>query len=379
MSIRSSQEFFGELKEWSERKLKILEGYVDPFVKVLGKPVQQVYYIDAFAGAGIYRNGEMGSAIRAAELALNYQNQGKPYRLKCINIESNKENFENLEANTADYGDLVLNLYGTFSENLVQVLDETIGNPALFFLDPFGVKGIDWDLIKKVIHRGWASDIWIRFDELAIVRLDARFDDKDAGAQKSYAVLCKTYGISNPTVLHTKLAGDSFTDRKRIAAELYMQQLASEFEKVRRQGFAAKYPIRSIAEQDKYSLVFATGHIRGAIIASELVCGVEETYQREVEDYKNSRPRQLSLFDKAPSEQEIFQEKVFLLAESMWTACKGRKLSRPQVYAQVWAEWFGKIRSKHFNDAIKLLQDDGRIIEATGSPSNPKTVFTFRN
>ncbi|MCZ7672262.1 MAG: three-Cys-motif partner protein TcmP [Chloroflexi bacterium] len=149
MSIRSSQEFFGELKEWSERKLKILEGYVDPFVKVLGKPVQQVYYIDAFAGAGIYRNGEMGSAIRAAELALNYQNQGKPYRLKCINIESNKENFENLEANTADYGDLVLNLYGTFPENLVQVLDETIGNPALFFLDPFGVKGIDWDLIKK--------------------------------------------------------------------------------------------------------------------------------------------------------------------------------------------------------------------------------------
>ena len=48
MSIRSSQEFFGELREWSERKLKILEGYLDPFVKVLGSSstIEHVFYVD---------------------------------------------------------------------------------------------------------------------------------------------------------------------------------------------------------------------------------------------------------------------------------------------------------------------------------------------
>lgn len=379
MSIRSSQEFFDELREWSERKLQILEKYIDPFVKVLGKPVPQVYYVDAFAGAGVYRDGEIGSAIRAAELALSYQKQGKPYRLKCINIESNKENFENLEINTAVYGDLVRNFFGTFSQNIDSVLAETSDAPALFFLDPFGVKGIDWELIEKVIHRGSASDLWIRFDELAIVRLDARFGDKDAGAEKSFAVLCNTYGIFDPTLLHKQLAGESFEHKKQVAAELYMRRLAFEFSKIRRQGFVANYQIRSIVEQDKYSLVFATGHIRGAIIASEVVCGVEETYQREVEDYKASQPRQLSWLDKTPSEEEIFQEKVISLSEAIWKTCKGKKLSRPEVYEQIWVEWFGKIRGTHFNKAIKLLQNDGRIVESTGAPSNRNTIFKFRD
>jgi three-Cys-motif partner protein len=379
MSIRSNQEFFDELREWSERKLKILQGYIDPFVKVLGKPVHQVYYVDAFAGAGVYRDGEVGSAIRAAELALSYQQQGKPYRLKCINIESNKENFENLEANTAAYKDLVLNLYGTFSENIGRVLAETSGSPALFFLDPFGVKGIDWDLVKKVIHRGNISDLWIRFDEQAVIRLKPRYGADDPGAEKSFDILCRTYGISNPELLHTELSGDLLSDKKQVAVSLYIQRLTQEFSKVRRKGFVASYPIRAITEHDKYSLVFATGHILGAIIASELVCGVEETYQREVEDYKASRPRQLSLFDKAPTEEEIFEEKVTLLLEAIWNTCKGKKLSRPEVYERIWSEWFGKIRSKHFNDAIKRLQNDDRIVESTGAPSDPKTVFTFRN
>ncbi len=86
MSIHSNQEFFGELREWSERKLKILEGYLDSFVKVTGsrRETSFVYYVDAFAGAGLYRDGEKGSALRAVELAQRYQKERKRYRLKCM-------------------------------------------------------------------------------------------------------------------------------------------------------------------------------------------------------------------------------------------------------------------------------------------------------
>lgn len=378
MSVRSSKKFFDELREWSERKLKILEGYLDPFVKVLGQH-KQIYYVDAFAGAGVYRDGEIGSAIRAAELALGYKQQGKPYQLKCINIESDIENFENLEANTHLYGDLVLNLQGTFSDNIERVLSESAGSPALFFLDPFGVKGIEWNLVHRIINRNAISDIWIRFDELAVVRLDARYGATDTGAQKSFNILCQTFGIHNSARLHKELEGNTFEERKQKATQLYKRKLTDEYIKTRRKGFIASYPIRSVTEQDKYSLVFATGHVRGAIIASELVCSIEETYKREVEDYKASKPRQLSLFDKEPSEEDIFQEKVSSLAESIWIKCRGKQLSRPNVYEQIWAEWFGKIRSQHFNEAIKVLQKDDRITSATGAPSNRETVFTFRS
>ncbi len=78
MSIQSDDEFFGELKEWSERKLKILTNYLAPFSKILKGAT---YYVDAFAGAGLYQDGQKGSALRAAEIARGYQTAGEAYRL----------------------------------------------------------------------------------------------------------------------------------------------------------------------------------------------------------------------------------------------------------------------------------------------------------
>lgn len=380
MSIRSSQEFFGELREWSERKLKILEGYLDPFVKVLGSSstIEHVFYVDAFAGAGLYRDGEMGSALRAAELAIRYQAEGKQYRLKCINVEADKDNFENLQSNTVEYDDLVLNLFGTFSENIDRILRETAGSPALFFLDPFGVKGINWDLLQRVIHRGDITDLWVRFDQTAVLRLAGRYGNTGLGAEKSFSILCDTYGVYDPDLLHKQLASSIPADKKQKAVNLYKEILAKEFRQVRQKGFVAAYPIRSITEQDKYSLIFATGHPRGAIIASELICSTEETYKREVEEYKANRPRQLSLFSRDPSEEEIFQSKILQLADSMESVCKGKNLTRSEIYERILPEWFGKIRATHVTKALKVLQEDGRIKHSNGAPSNRKTVFEFR-
>ena len=83
MPAQDSEAFFGELREWSERKLNILEKYLDPFVKILGSRPRSryVYYVDAFAGSGVYLDGSKGSAIRAAELAYRYQQENKTYHL----------------------------------------------------------------------------------------------------------------------------------------------------------------------------------------------------------------------------------------------------------------------------------------------------------
>ena len=381
MSIRSNQEFFGELREWSERKLKILEGYLDPFVKVLGgqKTQPHVYYVDAFAGAGLYRNGEQGSAIRAAELALRYRNEGKPYRLKCINVEADNANFANLVANTANYGNLVLNLQGTFAENIDTILAEVAGSPSLFFLDPFGVKGIDWELVRQITNRGKATDLWIRFDYSAVRRLDGLYGKTDPGSQKSFNILCQTYGINEPENLHNLLGGPTPDDRKKKAVELYANRLSEEFRNARKKGFSAAYSIRSITAEDKYALIFATGHIRGAIIASELICSAEETYQREVEDFQANQPRQLSLFSREPTQEEIFQTKVSQLADSIWQVCNGERLQRPDIYARILPEWFGRIRSKHMTNALKKLQEDGHIHHVSGAFSKTTTFFTFRD
>lgn len=381
VSTQNSNEFFAELKEWSERKLRILEKYLDPFVKILGstRTGGQVYYVDAFAGAGIYEDGSQGSAIRAAELARQYRSENKTYQLKCINVEADRQSFQNLQANTQKYDDLVLNLFGTFSENAEQILNQISDSPALFFLDPFGVKGINWRTLKKIIHRNAVTDLWIRFDHTAVRRLDGTFSSTHAGASKTFRILCDTYGIYDRAELHSLLSGQDAEARKQNAINLYTKRLSRELSAARNKGVAAAYPIRSIVEQDKYFLVFATGHPRGAIIASELVCGMEETYQRELEEYKAAQPRQLPLFEKQkPTKEEIFQDKVTRLADDIWSLCRGQYLSRVEVYERILPKWFGKLRSKHVTSALKKLSTDNRIVKITGAPSSRKTHFRFR-
>src|SRR5258708_6530590 len=96
-------DYFDELKEWSERKLKLLEDYVTAASKIMGI-IGQVYYIDGFAGEGIYDDGSRGSPVRIAELAQCYQKEVKPYSLRCINIEESRKRFANLQAATVEFG-----------------------------------------------------------------------------------------------------------------------------------------------------------------------------------------------------------------------------------------------------------------------------------
>jgi three-Cys-motif partner protein len=379
MSEQSGIEFFGELKEWSERKLKILEGYLDPFVKILGSQAyEQVYFVDAFAGAGIYEDGAKGSAVRAAELAEKYQLEGKRYRLRCINIENASDNYQNLEKNTVRFGDLVLNLQGTFADNVSRILRETARSPVLCFLDPFGVKGIDWHIIKELIHRSVPTDFWIRFDHSTLFRLAGFYDSEAASADKNLATLADTYGISDHDVLRDSLTGETVQEKRHKAVNLYMKGLEEEFRQARGKGFAAYYPIRSITGQDKYFLVFATGHPRGAIIASELICSAEETYVLEKEEYQARQPRQLSLFNTDPTEDDIFADKVQRLQEAIQENCADERLTRDEIYERILHGWFGKIRSTHMTNALKALIDNGTITLAKGPPSNRKSVFQFR-
>lgn len=380
MSEQNTTEFFGELKEWSERKLNILEGYLDPFVKILGSRAnKQVYFIDAFAGAGIYeKDGAKGSAIRAAELAEKYQLEGKRYRLHCINIENDPDNYQNLEKNTARFGQLVLNLSGTFADNVSRILRETARSPALCFLDPFGVKGINWHVIQKLIQRPAPTDFWVRFDHSTLFRLAGFYDSDAASADKNLATLADTYGISDHDVLRNSLTGETVQEKRQKAVNLYMKGLEEEFRQARGKGFAAYYPIRSITGQDKYFLVFATGHPRGAIIASELVCSAEETYVLDKEEYQARQPRQLSLFQTDPSEEEIFADKVQRLQEAIQEKCADERLTRDEIYERILRDWFGKIRSTHMTNALKALIDNGTITSAKGPPSDRNSVFEFR-
>jgi three-Cys-motif partner protein len=374
------EDFFDTLHEWSERKLQLLKRYVEAADKILGS-INQIYYVDGFAGRGTYRDGKKGSPIRIAELTQQYKSEGKPYSFKCINVEENPEYFTNLQMETAKFGSLVQNLQGRFADHLDHIL-RVIGNqPAIFFLDPFGIKGIDWSAIKKIINRAAQTDLWIRFDHIEIRRLDGNYEVNG----KKFDILPTVFGIEGED-LHSLLTSGALPEvRIHTCMDLYRGQLEREFKRAKRTGFADAYAIKAITGQDKYYLIFATAHEKGIVVASGIVYGVEENYQRELQEYRELQELEgvLAVQDylippEEPTEKEIFEDKVTHLKNDIWKTCKGRKLTRIAIHASMLPKWFGRITTRHVTAALKALQDEKYILEVNGNLSADKTLFRFK-
>jgi hypothetical protein len=180
-------------------------------------------------------------------------------------------------------------------------------------------------------------------------------------------------------------SGDTPGDRIQACMELYRDQLEREFKRAKRTGYADAYAIKSLTGQDKYYLIFATAHEKGVVLASNIVYGVEENFQRELQEYQELhelegvQAEQLYLIPPIePTVEEIFQDKVTHLKTDIWRKCKGQKLSRINIHASILKKWFGRIKASHMTGALKALKDDGYILEVSGSISHDRTLFKFK-
>jgi three-Cys-motif partner protein len=371
--------FFKGVKEWSERKLQILMRYLAPAAKILGS-WRCVIYLDGFAGRGIYEDGSKGSSVRAAELSEEYRSKGKPYAFRIINIEQDKRYFTNLKNNTKQFGNWVLNVHGTFMQNIDRIIQETNGCAVICFLDPFGIKGVDWVAVERLINRPDPTDLWIRFDPRTVRRLHGFFKSDSAGAYGKLATLSKVYGLG-PSELNELLTGPTPEKRLEAAILLYVKRLEGAFAtSPRRKGYVYTYTIKSVSGQPKGELVFATAHPKAIMLANDIIYEAERSYERDVRQYQAAQAMQPLLPGIEPTELEIVADKVCRLKQDILDIlqeCNGKELSRQNICIQLFKKgWFGEVKSAHINKALKELKASDRV-EATGSISNDRTIFKF--
>jgi three-Cys-motif partner protein len=379
--MNQAEEFFSELKDWSARKLAIIKKYVDGFSRILGRSNKEIYYVDGFAGQGVYDNGEKGSPVLVAEASLAFQQGNMPFTLKCINVEKDHENYANLAAETQRFGGLVENIEGTFEDNIDTILSKTIGHPTVFFIDDFGVKGTGWDAVEKVVVRKDSTDLWIRFDYKTILRLAGFYASGAKDAQGKLNTLQSMFGVTDPKYLQSRLIGDTSEERISNAINFYIERLEQTFNKFGKRGFAASYPINSIDGQRKYFLIFACAHPKAATLASNIVNSIEETYQREKEEYKVQQTGQMSFFTSEATEKQIFDDKVTKLKATILSLPKNEPMTREELHYEILVEdkgWFGKVGRKHLTQTLKdLLADLPAKIKAIGTPGSDDSVFTI--
>lgn len=184
----TSEVFFDEMKEWSATKLRILEKYIAAYMSIRGRSHRCIYYIDGFAGAGVYGNGpdiSYGSPVRIAKIAQEASERLPPSQLRCIFTELRGDNFQKLSNSIENAGFANVEIrHGAFLDQLPTILT-TIGRaPAIFFIDPFGVKEVTPTDLQPILQRD-DTELLINFNSRRL-RLMAGFEDsgtKEAGAK----------------------------------------------------------------------------------------------------------------------------------------------------------------------------------------------------
>jgi three-Cys-motif partner protein len=375
------QEFFKELKEWSERKHKLVIDYLTGFTRILGGSTKgTVYYVDGFAGPGIYDDEARGSPIYAAEYAQTLV--GKPYQLHCINVEQDPELFANLEESTQPYHAVTTNCPGVFADLVNEILEKIGCCPAIFFLDPFGLKGIEWECIFPILSRPHITEVLLRVDPYYLSRLAGFLDSDSRDAAGKCQRLTRLYGFPDPgpwaRVWHT--------EGQAGLVNLYMARLLEAMLRSGRKSYVCRYAIRSLEGQFKYLLMFGTRDRKGAVLMSDIVYSRERSYECDVEEYKEEllrrqAARQLSMFDVLcldPTEDDLTRALVHSLKESIWQEFSGRSALQIEVREAMLSQgWFGKASRSHFTQVFKELEEEGRIVGRSGARSRDYTRFTF--
>jgi len=180
-------------------KLAILKNYLAAWATVLKSREEILYYIDGFAGPGWYNDPESndrvpGSPVQAVQLYLDHRtNKGWEYELRLINVEKDKTYFQELIKETSKFEKdaKIKNILGEFLDKLNDILPEIKGRHSFFFIDPFGISGIEFSEMEGVL-RSEKTEILLNFNYDGLQRCIGDLDNVDDYDQKRRAKAIKT-------------------------------------------------------------------------------------------------------------------------------------------------------------------------------------------
>ncbi len=159
--------FFNEQKEQSLIKARIVEKYFWAWAKVIiskvkgSSSVQKIAYVDLFAGAGRYKDGSKSTPVKVLETAIADPDMRN--MLVSIFNDADVENVNSLQQAIDSIPGIENLKYRPqiskyeVGEDIVKTFQSMKLVPTLFFVDPWGYKGLSLQLVNSVV-KDWGCD-----------------------------------------------------------------------------------------------------------------------------------------------------------------------------------------------------------------------------
>ena len=345
--------FFAEQTEQSLVKATILAKYFDAWANVIvatqkryPRHAQKIAYIDLFAGPGRYKDGASSTPLKILTHAIE-----KPdIRERLVTIFNDKD-----EANARSLEEAISEIKGIGTLKFEpDVWNEEIGDeivkhfesmnliPTLFFVDPWGYKGLSLRLINSVL-KDWGCDCVFFFNYNRI-----------------------NMGLSNPMVREhmNGLFGEDLADetREQLAGETpeAREQLIVEgiCQAIKRYGSRFVLPFcfkDARGTRTSHHLFFVTKNFRGYDIMKQIMAKESTAHEQGVPSF------QYNPADLLPKQSLLFQlsRPLYDLRGLLLDAYVGKTMTVQDIYEQHNVDT--PYIKKNYKSVLLIMEEDGEI------------------
>jgi len=348
----SNETFFEERTEESEVKTEIVRKYFWAWAKIISKQVKKsgnskIGYVDLFAGQGRYEDNSKSTPLLILEGAIRDEEIRK--MLVTWFNDSELENSIKLEEEIKQLQDINLLKHKPIitsfkvNDSLAEQFDKMKTIPTLYFLDPWGYKGLSLKLVKATIQC-WGCDCMFFFNYNRI------------NAALSNPVMNKNmnsfFGKIRADELRNEIANKPPRERENLIINGLKETLSE---------FGGKFSVEYFFKDDSgkktsHFLIFVCKHPLGYNIMKGIMAKESSDTKEGVASFGFSpkdKNKQLSLFDSLYSP-------IDELAEDLLNLFAGQTISVKELFHK---HHIGKnYILKNYQDALRKLEEQGKII-----------------
>ncbi len=283
---KNNDDFFSEKKPWSIIKDELLRCYLTPYFSKILTTRHPTFYVDGFAGKGMFDDGNPGSPVIALEVisdALSKTN-GISAPVQACFIEL--RHVADLKKNLAQFTrfDNVEVIQGKYADNIYnQILGKESQNVFLY-IDPYGIKSLPFYLFENVAALDFHSiEMLINLNSFGFIRqacnvMNVAFDipdlddvlefdmEKNENSSKSAEALSEIAGGEYWKVIienYKKKRIDGFEAEKQFSNR-YCAKLQTHFK------YVLNMPIRLKRNQrPKYRMIHLTNYAPGCVLMND--------------------------------------------------------------------------------------------------------------
>ncbi len=319
------------------------------------KAIQQLRYVDLFSGPGHYRDGKESTPLHVLRNVL--ANTELISRLEPIFNDNDRDSASKLENAVKSLGGIQRLHFAPrfFNKDVDKSLLDSIGLrndvPTLWFLDPWGYKGVSLTLISSLIQ-GWGSDLIIFFN---YNRINAALDNEVF--RPHMEVL---FGPERLHKLRLEAHGLQPVDRETCVVEAFAQALKEV-------GGQHVLPFRFTNEGGKrtsHHLVFVSKHFKGFEIMRNIMAKESSSTDQGVPSFGYNPADQ-----RFPLLFELWRP-LDELAEMLIAEFAGCKITMNEIYQR--HSVGRRFVERNYKDVLRKLEKEGRI--ETQPPAGKRRV-----